>query len=321
MGDNALTNFKRGVLHDARNAMAMLLGSEEGQKAGAKVAMAFVSAVHNAKDPSALLNASTDSIRACIAASADTGIMPGGAYPKVWLVPRGGKLQWEISHRGICALAQRAGIKLRAVPVHVNDESLRLEFGEVVAHTPPPDLWPERLEDLMGVYVIAQRISDGATMSRSWVPAALISKRANSRQAGPVWKQWPVEMAQKTAIKYLMARGELVIDNPEIDRAFAVDAEWSHVTTAPVPQVASNASPEQEAAALLLDEAPVIPTGDPAHCEALETEYKGRIGDGWQALLEQAGGSIAKPLNDQSEDVRSRYSGLLSEALDAEPEF
>lgn len=217
------TEFKRHVADRAQRAMIALLGSTKGRRAGARLALSFAQAASQSKDPSALYRCSGESIAACIATAAETSIYPGGPYPKAYLVPRGGQLQMEITHRGIAALAQRAGYTLRAIPVHIDDPLLRVEFGEVVEHESDPDVWPSTLDDIRGVYVVMRRIADGATMSRAWVPVSIIRQRAESRQAGPVWRQWPIEMAMKAAIKYCVARGMIVIDSTELD--IALDAE------------------------------------------------------------------------------------------------
>lgn len=252
--------FKADVMRAASRAMVATMGSAAGTKAAARVALAFVAAVRQAKTPGDLMRCSPESVQTCIANSAETGLMPGGAYPTVWLVPRAGQLRWEISHRGIATLAQRAGYGLRAVAVHVEDPSLVLAFGEVEAHEPDPDLYPETLDQLRGVYVVIKRLSDGQCLGRPWVPGALIRKRAASSQAGPVWRSWPVEMAIKTAIKYTMARGDIVIDSSELSAAIQAEAETDREEAHPAAS-ASRIPPAQPPADLALP-APAGPGAD-----------------------------------------------------------
>ena len=125
-------NFKAQVFQAASKALTTTLGSAQGQKAAMRVTMAFFTALRNAKNPGDLMRCSAESIQACVANSAETSLMPGGPYPSVWLVPRAGQRRWEISHRGIISLAQRAGYGIRASPVHNQDPVLVLAFGEVV---------------------------------------------------------------------------------------------------------------------------------------------------------------------------------------------
>ena len=289
--------FKAQVFQAASRAMVATLGSGPGQKAAARVALAFVAAVRSAKTPGDLMRCSPESIQACVANSAETSLMPGGPYPTVWLVPRAGQLRWEISHRGIVTLAQRAGYSLRAIPVHVEDPVLTLAFGEVVEHDSHPDLYPGGLDDLRGVYVSITRLSDGASMGRPWVPVSLIRKRATSPQAGHVWKAWPVEMAIKTAIKYCMARGYIVIDSQELDAALSAEGptvEADVEVTRTEPQARPSTDPPEglrteplqieEASEVLnigTDDAEPVAVGtaiDPAAITALEEAFEATHG-------------------------------------------
>jgi len=226
-----VNDFKMYVARTAQKAMVAVYGSAQGKRAAAKTALAFAEAASRAKDPSALYSCSYESVASCVATAAEVGINPGGPYPKAYLVPRGGHLNYEITHRGIAVVAQREGFAIRAVPVHIDDPVLTLEFGEVSEHEADPDSYPAGLDDLRGVYVSMTRLSDGANMGRPWVPVALIRKRAESRQAGPVWRSWPVEMAQKTAIKHCVARGMIVIDSDDLDIAFSAEPEVVEVST------------------------------------------------------------------------------------------
>ena len=280
-------NFKRMVLSSAQKAAVATLGSAEGLKAAARVTLAFAQAAAVARDPSALYRCSQESIIACITTAMDTQIYPGGVYPKAYLVPRGGQLQYEITHRGIAVLAQRAGYGIRAVPVQKGEHVL-ISFGEVQEHEQDPDNYPTKLDDLRGVYVILTRLADGANMGRAWVPVSLIQKRANSRQAGPVWKQWPIEMAQKTAIKYCVARGALVIDSEALDVGLSggevIDQELEPAT---VSQALGKqgADPAQIEPPNPLDDLPIASTGEEGKGEPVVLEAQSADDNGDEAPL------------------------------------
>jgi len=77
-------------------------------------------------------------------------------------------------------------------------------------------------------------LSDGAILGRYWLPEADVRKRAASRGAGPIWKSWPLEMAQKTAIKWACARGLVPIESVELDSALAAD---TRAEVQPAPRV------------------------------------------------------------------------------------
>lgn len=214
--------FRDGIQKDAEKYLRDMLGTEQGRAAAARVALAFSAAARAAKSPEALYRCSRASIVAAVAMSALTNLMPGGPAPSVWLVPKGDELQWWLSHRGIAALALRAGFQIVATPVH-KDDAVRIEFGEVLAHEPDPDRWPGSLDELRGVYVTIRRVADGATLGRPWMPIAAIRRRASS--GGPVWKSWPIEQAQKTAIKWCHARGYVPIESAELQMALGAEPQ------------------------------------------------------------------------------------------------
>jgi recombinational DNA repair protein RecT len=214
-------DFRRGITTGAIDLMNELVGPEKGREAGARVAMAYRAAVQSAKDPAALRNCTRESVLNAVAQSAITNLMPGGAYPMCWLVPKGGELQWWISHRGIAALALRAGYHLMPTPVAVEDE-VRIEFGEVVAHERDPEAWPDGVDDLIGVYVTIKRVSDRAVFARPWMPMQAIKKRQAMAQTQGVWNKWGVAQSQKTALKWVMARGYVPIE-AELQMALAAE--------------------------------------------------------------------------------------------------
>lgn len=219
---NPAQQFREGIQADAERYLVAMLGTTAGRAAGARVAMAFSAAARSAKKPETLYDCSRASIVACIAMSALTGLMPGGPNPSVYLVPKGGELQWWLTHRGISALALRAGWQVIAIPVHKDDE-VEVQFGEVVRHEPDPDKWADSLDDLRGCYVTIRRLSDGVSLGRPWMPIVAIKKRAKKAQSQDVWREWAVEQAQKTVIKWAMARGYLPIESAELAEAMSVD--------------------------------------------------------------------------------------------------
>ena len=226
-----------------RMAGSMLLdmvGEDRAREASARVAMAFAAAHRAARNPRDIERCSPESIASAVALSALTGLMPGGAMPSVWLVPRAGDLQWMISHRGLMTLCRRAGYQLAAVPVGQSDHIV-IEYGEVVEHRAAVGEEPTGLDDLAGVIVSCRRLADGAILGRYWMSGADVRKRAKARGAGPVWRSWPLEMATKTAIKWACARGFVPIESIELDQALAAD---TRAEIAPEPiQVARAPSP------------------------------------------------------------------------------
>ena len=159
--------------------------------------------------------------------------------PTVWLVPRRGELQWMISHRGLMQLCRRAGYQLSAVTVGTADH-IEVEFGEVTEHRAKVGCEPTGIDDLAGVIVSCRRLSDSCVLGRYWLPGSDIRKRSKVRGAGPVWKDWPLEMAMKSAIKWACARGLVPIESIELDQALSADTRAEIEAPAPieVPQPA-----------------------------------------------------------------------------------
>lgn len=209
-----IDHFRRNKSVQIQRMLVAQVGKERATKAAAKIGLALAAAVRAARNPDAIMNCSEGSIMQCVAAAVAVDLYPRATNSPVWLVPKGGHLHFWMSHIGIATLAQRAGIALRPIPVHVDDD-YTVDFGDITEHRPYEE--PTSLDELAGVYVVVKRISDGALIGRPWVSAALINKRR--KKGGNVWNEWPIEMAQKTAIKYLVARGIIVIDNPELSMA------------------------------------------------------------------------------------------------------
>ena len=233
----------RGRVQRMASAMLLdLVGEERATEAAARVGMAFAAAHRAARNPRDIERCSPESIASAVALSALTGLMPGGALPSVWLVPRSGELQWMISHRGLMSLCRRAGYQLSAVPVG-QDDHIVIEYGEVTEHRAAVGEEPTGLDDLAGVIVSCRRLSDGAILGRYWLPASAIRKRASARGAGPVWRSWPLEMASKTAIKWACARGFVPVESIELDHALSADTRAEMAPPAPPVEVPRAALP------------------------------------------------------------------------------
>lgn len=244
-------NYGRKVESLASRELERVLGSEEGKKAAARVALAFrATGIANP----AVYECDPASVAACVATSAMTSLMPGGPNPDCYLVPRRVKgnqqLNWMISHRGLIKLATRAGYTIKARAVY-KDEVFEYEEGETlhVRHVPnldraesPP--W----EDMRGVIVRCYRISDGKQIGVEYVNRGQIEKRrgqsdAYLRGAKPgadewarssPWFKWAEEMALKTAVKYAFSRGGIPIDDVLVREAISRDADDVIETTATV---------------------------------------------------------------------------------------
>lgn len=217
------------VSNHAAQVLSARLGTHAGKKAAHAVAMAMVSAVRTARNPEAFLRVTDASVIDVINTVYETQLYPGGPNPVAYLVPQAPRsgaapeLQFRITHRGLTTLSSRADIMVITVPVHTAD-SLSVEFGEVAHHVANPTVWASTLAELAGVIVVVRRVRDGVTLGRFWTPRALIEARRDKSRDKSVWSEWPVEMAQKTAIKWAFARGMVPLDSPEMRAALEADS-------------------------------------------------------------------------------------------------
>jgi phage RecT family recombinase len=215
--------FRSIVEGKASEFLSTTLGTQSGQEAAGKVALAFRSAAQ-ANDK--LYGCDPASVAQAIAMSAMTGLMPGGPLPDVYLLPRGNQLQWFVSHRGYLKLMSRTGTRIRARFVL---EGERFEVAEGlnpdIVHVPDLELEPT-WDNLKAVYVVAH-YPDGNS-DFVVVRKKDIEKRRNNSDAWKrnskrsPWGQWPVEMALKTGIRYAISRGLVYLDEKS-SQAFEQD--------------------------------------------------------------------------------------------------
>lgn len=242
-GEKPGAAFMRRATAAAAGLLDQWVGPERAGEAKGRIAAAFQAAAMAAKDPTAFYESTPASVAQCVAIAALTGIMPStGAAALAYLVPRrprrgeAPQLQYQLSHRGLAALARRAGLTLIAVPVGHGD-LLHVEHGEAVQHEPDIDNPPTTWDELRGVVVVVRDTRAGVVIFRGWVPRKLIAERRErsdgyrfasekewAAKSDP-WHVWPVEMAMKTAMHYAVSRGWAVIDDTEAVRALSVDAQ------------------------------------------------------------------------------------------------
>jgi phage RecT family recombinase len=195
--------FRDDVSHLATEFLTQIVPAERVAEATGRLALALRQvAVANPK----IYECDRASIAQAVAMSALTGLQPGGVKPDVYLIPRGRQLQWQVSARGLQKLAARAGwVRMVAQVVHLDDE-YRVVLGsdDRIEHV-PCGKYPTSLDEVRGVYVVGQH-RDGYKVCVD-VPLGAIIARKKKSQSGNVWAEWPLEMAQKTAVTYAISRG------------------------------------------------------------------------------------------------------------------
>lgn len=152
-----------------------------------------------------------------------------------WLVPRKGKVCFQIGYKGLRELALRGGhVKaLRVMLVWEGDHFVFDAEPPRLEHT--PRIWANgrNYETCLGGYAIAV-LADG-TEDRLFMRREEIEKRraVSASKAGP-WSTWPEEMALKTVLAALLRRQRLSVDDKTVLHLDAVaDRE---VETIPMPR-------------------------------------------------------------------------------------
>jgi recombinational DNA repair protein RecT len=243
-------SFGRTVAALAEQSLTEMFGSENGKAASARVALAFRAAASTARNPDDLYRCSPASVASCMALSAMTQIMPGGPNPGCYLIPKGGVLGWWITSRGIKTLARRAGQVVATFPYFTFDVCHVDEFEQTMSLTKGAGDRDD-YSKLVGIVVLVRDLTTGAKLAMRDVTRAQIEKRrAKSLQpnAGP-WKDWPMEMAEKTAVKFAASRGEIVFDDVG-NTTYQRDAEVIEATA-----TVHTEAPRQLTSTAALDEA------------------------------------------------------------------
>lgn len=209
--------WKLQTQQTAQRTIAAMLGTNPRAKLAAGRVIVALSAALTANPT--IANCTPESVTRCIAQAALTDIMPGGSFAKAYLVPKktGGvlELNYWVSHRGIMEFANRAGNRVTCSFVHVDDEFA--EVNGVIEHKSNPDRichvdWSSiDRTTLRGIIVRAFPVEHPTAKVERWVPMATINERrlksdTKDGKFSP-WNNWPLEMCEKTAIKYCAARG------------------------------------------------------------------------------------------------------------------
>lgn len=190
-----------------------------------------------------------------------TGLMPGpsGGESHVWLIPRAGRLDWQISIRGWLHLVEEAGHRLDAVPVYSGDryhEVRRLGGESLLEHESRyVDETGKRLRrgaaELVCVYVAAYRVSDDALVGwRTCSRDQLDALQASARD-GSVWTRWYESRALSSALGWAIRRR--IVPVPDVGGALSHAIAWD----------AESAQPEEREPATTPPETPETPPETP----------------------------------------------------------
>jgi len=241
---NPATTFRNRATQIAGSLLTDWVGEARAKEATGRIAAALSAAAASAKKPQDFYECTPGSVATCVAISALTGIMPStGPTALAYLIPRSPRkgeqkqLRYELSHRGLNALAGRCGKVMIAVPISRTDQIRVTEDGGVSVTDRDLDNPPMTADELRGVVVVVKDAENGTIVTQGWMPWKLIEERRKQSDSfrygnDSPWHKWPIEMAMKTAMHYAIARGWCVVDDTEAVRALSYDAT-SDVTDAP----------------------------------------------------------------------------------------
>ncbi len=252
----AVQKYTTTVQKLAAQSLEAWLGRESAIEAAGRLSHALRAAA--AANPN-IYECPPADLAIAVAMCARTGLMPGGVAPDVYLIPRKNygqlHLNWQISARGLRKLAEREGWILRARLVFDGDRfEAAYGFDDVLVHEPDWSKEPS-WDRLTHAYVTAEHRQTGER-AFTVLHKAQIQARRNTAQSDKVWAQWPLEMAEKTAIAYAVRRGLV----PFEETAKVVGDEMdAHVVEAQ-PVTASRPT------------APSLPQPAPQFAEQLPTE-------------------------------------------------
>ena len=238
----AAANFRRQTTGIATAMLTDWVGPDRAKEAGGRLVVAMSAAAASAKNPQDFYDCTPQSVAAVIAISALTGIHVGtGSTALAYAIPRrprkgeAPQLQYQLSHRGINALAGRADRVMIPIPIGKEDKIEIDDSGDVKILSRNFDDPPTHENDLRGIVLVVKIASTGSIIMRQWVAQKVINERRavsdsfqfaeknEWAQKTDPWHRWYVEQAMKTAMHYGISRGWCVIDDTEAARALAAD--------------------------------------------------------------------------------------------------
>lgn len=244
-------HFRARVNTYATQILREWVGDAKAGEAIGRVSNALAAAAASARNPQDFYECTPQSIAKVVATAALTGIMPStGGAALAYAIPRRPRkgeppqLQYQLSHRGIAALARRAGLAMVAYPIGMRDEIESTEDGDCRVVSIDRDDPPTTEAELRGVVVIVRDVQSGQVVARGYVAKKLINARRDTSDSyqfaekpgndwakdSDPWHKWYVEMAIKTAMHYAVNRGWCVIDDTSAVRALQVDADVTFPT-------------------------------------------------------------------------------------------
>ncbi len=168
----------------------------------------------------------TEALYGAVVSALRLGLTFDPAFGHAWLVPRKGKVCFQVGYKGLKELALRAGdVKgARVELVWPGDGFEYTAEPPMLRHT--PDTWatkgPRTYDTCLGGYAVVDleggRI-DFLVMRKDEIEA----RRDVSAAKGGPWSTWPVEMAKKTILAALLRRQRLSVADRDVATVLHAD--------------------------------------------------------------------------------------------------
>ena len=154
------------------------------------------------------------SLCSAVVASLNLGLSFNQSLQQAYLVPRKGKVCFQLGYRGLMELARRSGavVSMSAELVYPTDRfDVVMGTDRRLVHT--PDIWGANraYANALGAYATATMAN--GVVDFEVMPKTEIERRraVSASQSGP-WRDWPEEMARKTVLRMLLKRLPLSVE-------------------------------------------------------------------------------------------------------------
>lgn len=205
---HGMVNHYAGLLDErSRSGPALgrmqetILGLFQGNEALAKAAM---------NDQRSLCDA--------VLSALNLGLSFQPSLGQAYLVPRKGRVCFQLGYRGLMELARRSGgvVLMAAELVYPGDRfEVSLGTDRRLVHVPDPWGTGRTYDSLLGAYATAT-LASGAVDFELMPKAEIERRRAVSMSASGPWSAWPEEMARKTVLRALLKRLPLSVEAADL---------------------------------------------------------------------------------------------------------
>lgn len=137
---------------------------------------------------------------------------------QAYLVPRKGRVCFQLGYRGLMELARRSGgVVLMASELVYPGDRFEVSLGtdRRLVHIPDPWGTGRTYESLLGAYATAT-LAGGAVDFEVMPKVEIERRRAVSMSTSGPWRDWPEEMARKTVLRSLLKRLPLSVEAADL---------------------------------------------------------------------------------------------------------